>query len=262
MEGKQTRSRAVLLALVILLAAVVLIGPRQFWDSLASRDPREVLTGKKILIMGDSITGGYGIEDYSLTWCGMLETECGMEVTCNSVNGSTVSAAEKYGYYVGACYWPISYRETPEGDFDVVFVQGGSNDWRYELPLGEDPDSRDTYCFMGALNVTIDRLQEAYPDALLLFSTPWNSDGSVSGLGYALEDYTQAVLDVCQRRGIACFEACDPEVSGIDAASWEFRSTYFLTQNDMFHMNEAGHELFFPAISRWFGEMLREWETD
>lgn len=260
MKGKLVRGRRVLVALGILVLAVTAVLVGRTLTRGDRVDAASVLEGKSILFFGDSITSGYGLEDYSLSWCGMLETEYAMDVTCHSVKGSTIGAAEAYGWYAGACFWPMSYRSTPEGDFDVIFLQGGSNDWSYEIPLGADPESRDTYTFMGALNVTIDRLQEAYPEALLLCCTPWNSEGDLSGLGLALEDYSEAVLAVCEKRGIPCFEAWDPSVSGIDAASGAFREEYFLTANDTFHMNPEGQKLYFPVISQWIGRQLSAWE--
>ena len=129
------------------------------------------LEGVSILFLGDSLTAGYGLDDYGQSWTGMLESQYGMDVTCNSIVGSTFAKAEQYGYFDGGCYAPYVERTLPEGDFDIIFVEGGGNDWYCGIPIGDDPGSRDPYTFQGAVNVVIDRLQDKYPQSLIVFMT-------------------------------------------------------------------------------------------
>ena len=212
------------------------------------------LAGKSILFVGDSLTTGYGLDDFRQSWSGLLGTKCGMWVTSCSVAASTVATSAVSGYQPGGSYSPICQRSLPQGNYDIVFVAAGGNDWYCQIPIGYDVGSRDTDTFMGALNVTIDRLQEAYPDALLLFSTSWNSTGQDNGVGLTTEDYSRAMLEVCSLRDVPCFEACDPNLSGIDSANANFRKRYFLTQDDYWHLNPAGHALYLPVILEWLEE--------
>lgn len=219
------------------------------------------LKGKSILLLGDSLFAGYGLEDFSQSWCGMLETQYGMELTRRAVSGSTFGTSSSWGYEPGGYYYPICRRELQEGDFDVILVTGSGNDWYCEIPLGTDLTSRDTTNLMGAINTTIDRLEQLYPNALILFVTSWNSTGEYNSLGYTTQDYNDTLMLVCQTRGILYFEACDPTVSGIDASTEAFRADYFLNSLDYWHLNAAGHQLYLPAIAGWLEEQLLEHYT-
>lgn len=219
------------------------------------------LNGKSILLLGDSLFAGYGLEDYSQSWCGMLKTQYGMEVTCKAVSGSTFGTSSSWGYKPGGYYYPICRRGLEAGDYDVVLVTGSGNDWYCEIPLGTDLTSRNTTNLMGAINTTIDRLQQLYPNALILFSTSWNSTGKRNGLGLTTADYNKTFMAVCEARGITYFKACDPNVSGIDSANQAFRSQYFLTSTDFWHLNPTGNQLYLPTIAGWLEEKLLEHYT-
>lgn len=217
-----------------------------------------VLEGRSIMFLGDSLMAGYGLDDYRQSWCSMLGSAYGMVTTNNAISASTIGVSSTYGYQPGGCYEPYCQRALPAGDFDVILVAGCGNDWYCEIPLGSDLGSRNTGTLIGAMNVLIDRLQTAYPDALVLFVTSWNSTGAKNGLGYTTADYNNTFIKVCQNRGIPCFRACDTSVSGIDASSSAFRKQYFLTETDYWHLNARGQKLYLPVIAGWLQEMLLE----
>lgn len=215
------------------------------------------LAGKSILFYGDSYTMGYGLENFSQSWCAMLESEYDMEVTCWSIHGSTVGTGFFPFYGKGGSFLPIHARPLPEGDFDIIFVNGGSNDWYCEIPLWDEADSRNTHTFIGALNTTIDRLQEAYPDALILCMTPWVSDGRENRRGETTDDYSRVMAQVCDRRNIPCFTAYLPWVSHVFADQEGFREKYFLTSSDPWHLNATGQQYFLPTIAQWLQEQCK-----
>lgn len=216
------------------------------------------LAGKSILFYGDSYTMGYGLEDFSQTWCAMLETEYDMDVTCWSIHGATMALGFFPFYGKGGSFCPVSYRPLPEGDFDIIFVNGGSNDWYCEIPLWDEENSRNTRTFIGAINTTIDNLQKAYPDALIVFMTPWVTKGVKNFRGNTTDDYSRVMVDVCSQRDIPCFEAYLPWVSHIFADQESFRSKYFLTSSDPWHLNAAGQQYFLPTIAQWLQEQVEE----
>lgn len=215
-----------------------------------------VLEGKKILFLGDSYTGGRGIEDYSDTWCGMLASEYNMIVDRQSVNGSTLGATPFWGFRVGCSYFPICFRPIPEEDYDVIFVSCGSNDWNVELPIGTDPESRDASCFMGALNILLDRISKEQPDATVILMTPWMTDGRVTSRGETTNDYAMVIKQICFQRRVLCFDVADPTISGIFADSKWFREQYFLTETDPWHLNEEGHSRFLPVAAEWIARLM------
>lgn len=218
------------------------------------------LEGKSILFFGDSLTSGYGLSDYGLSWNGMLESRYGMEVTCRSIAGSTFAKSNQYGYYDGGCYEPYVDRQLPEGEYDIIFVEGGGNDWYCGIPIGNDLNSRDPYSFQGAINLVIDRLQAKYPQSLIVFMTSWYPIAEHTGE----MEYYEAMTQICARRDIPCYQARDPKLSGIYAYDTDFRAQYFLPPAvfpagpDCWHLNPTGHTLFLPTIAAWLEEQVQD----
>lgn len=198
----------------------------------------------------------------ALSWPKMLE-QYGMDSTVISIAGSTVAAArghtgtEDTDYTAGGCYYPMCQRPLPDGDYDVIFVNCGANDMNCEIPLADSISSRDIYTFQGAFNVLVDRLQEKYPNAVILAMTCWESSTDYrNSAGLNEDDYSQALMEVCEYRGIACYNASDSSFSGIHAADEAFRSSFFLTSTDGYHLNERGQALFLPRIAGWIAAQL------
>lgn len=216
-----------------------------------------ILSGKSILFLGDSYTMGYGLEDFSQSWCAMLESEYNMEVTCYSIHGSTMGTGFFPFYCVGGCFLPISLRPLPEEDFDIIYVSAGSNDWYCESPLWDKPDSRNVGTFVGAINTTIDRLEETYPDATIVFMTPWVTKGVENYRGETTDDYSRMMAHICEIRDVACFEAYLPWVSHMFADNQDFRAEYYLTSSDPWHLNAAGQQRFLPIIADWLIELMQ-----
>jgi lysophospholipase L1-like esterase len=96
---------------------------------------------------------------------------------------------------------PMATRYTNMADnADLIFVMGGTNDVRYNLPLGTITDNT-IYTFYGALNVLMDGLQTKYPTQTIVFATPIHflNEGS-------LGNYRQAILDVAMNKGIVVLD--------------------------------------------------------
>lgn len=218
----------------------------------------DVLEGKKILFVGDSLTAGYGLDSTLESWPMLLERDYGMEVDSISVSGSTMSFGRWYGHVPGGCYAPIATRPLPEGDYDIIFVDGGGNDWYCEIPLGSPWYSDDCKSYTGGLNVLIDRLEWKYPDALIVCMTVWESPGRLNYHGDTTDDYVEAMAALCAARGIPCYMANDSEENGIYMADPEFREEYCLSDTDAWHLNAAGQRLFLPVIAGW---LSNEWAT-
>lgn len=248
------------LALLPLLAVLVSLFsfPAQASSYPTPEEVRDHLQGKRILFLGDSYTSTRGLDDYWDSWSGRLQTDFGMEVVCRSINGSTVTMSPFWGFAPGCCWFPICFRPIPEEEtYDFVLVTCGSNDWDQDLPIGSDPESRRPWCFMGAMNLLIDRIQEAHPESILIFMTPWVSDGSKNYHGYTTNDYAYAMEYVCELRGVYCMNVSFPWVSGIFADNPEFREKYFISPTDPWHLNEWGHARFLPLAALWLDEICR-----
>ena len=218
---------------------------------------RDHLQGKRILFLGDSYTSTRGLDDYWDSWSGRLQTDYGMEVSCWSINGSTATMSPFWEFAPGCCWFPICFRPLPKEPYDYILVTCGSNDWDQDLPIGYDPEEKHPWCFMGALNLLIDRIQEAHPESVLIFMTPWVSDGSRNYHGYTTNAYAYAMELVCDLRGVYCMNVSFPWVSGIFADNPKFREKYFISPSDPWHLNEWGHARFLPLAALWLDEIGR-----
>lgn len=221
----------------------------------------EDLKDVSILLVGDSFIAGWEPEQHDYLWSTLLGTQCGMEVVCAAVTGSTITLGENEGYVYQGSYESYVTRELPQRDFDIVLVQGGMNDWMLCAPYGTD-DSRDTRTVKGAMNTVLDRLEETYPDSLILAMSAWVDAGRTNYMGASTESYDGALLEVYAARDIPCFMGCDPKISGIYANDPEFRLQYFRTAQDSWHLGEAGHRRFLPVIATWISECYNTYSED
>lgn len=226
---------------------------------LSGRD-WEQLRGLRVLFLGDSQFCGYSEEEHDDLWTTRLETEYGLQVENCSATGSTMTNGLFDGYVFQGRFDPICLREIPAGDYDVIFVCGGYNDWLLNEPLG-NPQSRDVHTFSGALNMLFDRLEQQYPEAAVVYMTAFASEGKLDATARTTADYTRAAIDVCASRAVSCLMAWDPEACGIYAADPVFRERFFLTRGDSWHLNRAGHELFLPVVGQFLLDVLED-ETD
>ena len=132
--------------------------------------------------------------------------------------------------------------DTMEIGADIVSFMGGTNDCYQSVPLGTIHDT-DMTTFYGRLNLLTKALLERYPDAFLFYMTPFKSARSAmlngNENGDTLEDFAQAVIDVCAFYDIPCldiYHLCDfgiemylPESDGIHP-SQEFVRNYTAPQ--------------------------------
>ena len=102
---------------------------------------------------------------------------------------------------------------------NIVTIWGGTNDFYGNGVLGTPSDNVDT-TFYGALNLATKYLCENTPNVKIMFITPLNrfddlslrfsnqdADGNyINNQGKILEDYVNAMIDVCRRNSIKCLD--------------------------------------------------------
>ena len=192
-----------------------------------------VLEGKSINVMGDSYVAAVSLPDGKI-WPQLLAEKYEMDYRSYGISGNAIGSPLASGT-------PMVQRYTQmRGGADIVFVVGGRNDYNQKYPIGKVGDTApDTFC--GALATLIDGLRGKYPDSLILFSTSWYVNGE-------MKPYTDATLAVCEAKGIPCFHAADPSLSGVYMDQAGFRSTYCVKPSDVSHLNAAGMKLVLPRF--------------
>ncbi len=178
---------------------------------------------KKIVVMGDSITWG-AFTDGNIWW-----QELGNLLGCSSIVGNGVR---------GSCFSKTSdYKEENEPmserwkalptGADLYIIFGGTNDYGHGSLLGTMDDTTDV-SFYGAMHLIISGLQDANPNAKLVFMTPLSRygfgttetgkqllyDTTRNAAGHILEDYREAIFKKCEKQGIEVIDTYT--ISGFD----------------------------------------------
>ena len=206
---------------------------------------------KSAVFVGDSITAGTGTTKIYYEY---LKESLGFgSVTAMGVPGSCISTASDYGQK----NQPLinRYQNVPSADLIVVFM--GTNDYGHETPLGSITDSQDG-TFYGALNIIIPALVEMHPSSKIVFVTPlhrygfgtskilgtkFTYDNIPNGVGATLENYVNAVKNVCKNNGVSVIDLYTE--STLDPTEAEAREQYM---PDGLHPNAAGHKVIAEII--------------
>ena len=219
--------------------------------------------GKKMVVMGDSITAGSHHGD-SPIWYQTLGAEIGMLTSYGSgVSGSAISTTS----YYGTDYQPMVLRyEKLPSDGDLYIVFGGTNDYTLSTPLGTIDDVTDV-SFYGALDVLINGLKQKVPKATIVFLTPLKRYGygqtrvgkiklitpqTKNDEGHDLYDYRKAIMDKCKQYAIPMVDIfLFPEFDfsqgqdGVSTFNASAENAHPWT-NDGLHPNHLGH----PALGK------------
>ena len=150
----------------------------------------------------------------------------------------------------------VRYEQMTNNTPSIVLIEGGKNDYNNAVPLGT-VDSRDNTTFMGALNVTIDGIQQKYPNAMIVCVTPWNFTNTRNHTLLSV-DYADAMKSVAEAQGVYCIYAYDTAVSGVDMTDASFRSQYCLTASDVSHLNLDGMKLVLPKFEKLLAEYYED----
>jgi lysophospholipase L1-like esterase len=99
------------------------------------------------------------------------------------------------------------------GSVTHLGLEYGTNDFRYDRPIGLDTDSRKE-TFKGALNYSLQKLFASYPGMRVFLITPaWmptidglDSDEHPNGIGSFLKEYVDAMTRIAELNHIPCLD--------------------------------------------------------
>lgn len=261
------------------LVAQNIVSP--LWNTLvASRKAEyeasvEVLKNLDVLAIGDSLTDGYaasiGAEGQ---WMGLLAKECAWNMTNIGRGARTVAYApavydagrdsiwyELFNSPNSFCYNTTDSRYTNigntsnknNGDIDLVFLQGGVNDYQMDIPLGEI-DSTSEGELIGAWRQIIDEILERYPNAKIVLITTWYFDETRTSDGANRQDFSADTLKAvyseyyADSERISLIDAGNPLVSRVYMEDSIFRTNFCVSSADTHHLNEKGMEMMASAM--------------
>ncbi|MBQ8309679.1 MAG: SGNH/GDSL hydrolase family protein [Clostridia bacterium] len=224
----------------------------------------EQMNGMDVLAIGASSFDGDYLYSYQ-TWLALLAKECGWNLTNLGQDGWTLAhnddvyqysedvrpsmydhlvndenyrfATSAYAYYN---YGDVTGKSRE--DVDLILLQGGTNDYSWNIPYGELSDRTET-TYLGALNLMIDELTEQYPNAKIVLVTHWHNTGE-RRMNYTVNGMKQVVAtNYADNDRVMVLDLGAKEISGVDMTDGVFREKYGKDVSDINHLNELGMQL-------------------
>ncbi|WP_410981225.1 GDSL-type esterase/lipase family protein [Bacillus pacificus] len=203
------------------------------------------LVGKKINLLGDSITAGHTL-GFSNTWGYAIAKRNKMNVRNYGINGTCLAGTSNAsGASMATRYVDM------DNESDYIIVMGGTNDQGSgNIPIGTDDDvTVDT--FKGALNVLCKGLIEKYPKSKIGFMTPYHNHNNANGNGAKIIDYVNAIIEICGNYGIPVLD--NYRSGGLLPVNAVQRSA--LMMPDGIHPTAEGHQFISKRIEGFINSL-------
>ncbi|PTK22535.1 SGNH/GDSL hydrolase family protein [Staphylococcus hominis] len=200
---------------------------------------------KTIGTIGDSVAKG---SHAKTNFTDMLAKKLKAKATNLSVSDATMSTTKEDSIY--------SQATKIKGD--LIIVQGTSNDWINNVPIGTD--KTDTKTFYGAFYSAIELIKKNNPNSKIIIMTPTKQcyivdkkvtrrDTDKNTLDLTLEDYVGTQVDACNELDIPVYDAYHSSQFKPNLPSYRKSS-----MPDGLHPNQKGHEVIMYELIRVFYE--------
>lgn len=161
--------------------------------------------GKKATALGDSVTANANMnaEGTHSAWRKFVANKMMFtdEIYNCGIGGSRVSGT------ADDAMWKDARINAIPTDSDVVFFNGGMNDWIGNVSLG-DEDSTDTATFYGALNTIAEKLISRVPNAIIFWmTTTFGMYPTITNsIDLSTYDYGRAIKKIAEKHGFPCID--------------------------------------------------------
>ncbi len=220
-------------------------------------DATSPLNGLTGLFMGDSISYGSGdTRSYKdvyagvtgRSWAGRIAAWTGLEATNASVSGAKAS------YISGddTAKWLFNQHTSHTSkDFDIIVMQGGVNDARYERTVGtanpinstEEVLQSNLTTYIGGLQWLFHNIKAKFPNSMLFFIANHRLDGHAKGNAQNMAPYFDAAEDLCEMYDIHFIDLYNnTELND----KLETTTTKYLP--DTLHLNAEGYDILTPYV--------------
>ena len=193
--------------------------------------------GKNVCFIGDSITygddsTGNKTKNPFPEWFGEIT---GANITNLGTKGATISTRNTGRSFI------INQIDNIPKDTDIVFVQGGYNDFQLNNPIGDE--SYDSFWFKGALKQILSTLISKGYDVRVIGMTPTKNffTGAFNPRNSCIYGYIEAIKDVCRNNNILYY---DTMLCGIN------RLNYTKYIKDSVHLTNDGYKLIAEYLSK------------
>ena len=228
---------------------------RTFLDipDLSAEALNHAFSGKKALFIGDSISyGSYdtppSYRNPSASWARRLALETGLVPTNASVGGATIAK------YSGKGWIYNQYNALRGQDFDMIVMQGGTNDARAEIAIGSilpiDTDAATleaaTSTYIGGLQWLFHNVKSSHPDADLYFVATFKVPQQKGNLQSVNQYYAQAEL-LCKMYGVKFVD-----MHNYAPLYEDYNPNDKTIVPDQLHPTKAGYDIIFPHMLEVF----------
>lgn len=194
-------------------------------------DIAEILKGKTINVIGDSYVANHK-RPRSESWHSKLAQKYGMVYNNYGRNGGCVAFDRtKDGFGPSLM---VRHKDMAK-DADFILIIAGHND---ASKIGNSKDSLSM--FADSLNILLHSIKHNHPNAKIGYVTPWHIDRA------GFSPVVKTIKKICRKHNIPVLNNYSKK-SIIKVRDSEFRKKYFQGANDTAHLNNAGHDLFFPV---------------
>lgn len=186
-----------------------------YWDDIHGSTIR-------LFVMGDSITWAASNVGADKAYRTLLSNKYSITHYSASQNDTTITAglgaswtADQTTYDKGVdglieAHLSVSKEETVDDErtdprimvakYSVFTIAFGTNDFRYNAPIGTIDDT-DSTTFMGGYKKLIARIRELYPDSSIILCTPWKQTNwdVANEAGHYLVDYNLAIHEIASK---------------------------------------------------------------
>ena len=197
-----------------------------------------LLRGKKIAVIGDSITEGVGASSENKKFTEVLADEIGATVYNYGIGGTGFGVSSKTGgVFVDRC------RAIPNGADcpDVIIVFGGTNDFSQSVfDIGNDGECG-SFSVIGEMREAFSALMKRCPYSLIVAISPMHRKTEKIcnyTSGYDLDSVYHALKSTCEKMSVPMLDLYEggSAYTGIE----EQNRKYF---TDGLHPNDDGHRL-------------------
>lgn len=180
------------------------------------------LKGKKIIVLGDSLTGGFSqYGTVGKTWLDNLETKFEMDAYNYSVSGSSIASLPNNAQSSDMCVRIDSILSVHDS-CDIFIVEGGANDKNKGIEIGSANATLNA-TFSGAIKNIIVKIRRKYgKNCKLLFMTTYHRYDTLNDIGLGEIDYVKGMMRACSLFSIPCFNNYNN--SGISLAESQYSS--------------------------------------
>lgn len=146
----------------------------KFHPNVLYLEKDEKLNGKKILVLGSSIT--YGAASHGVSFVEFLKEESKVDTTKEAISGTTLAGLEKNSYVQR-----IKKEYLKKNNYDLLICQLSTNDSRFKKALGEisldyELENFNTETTIGAMEYIISYAKNTWDTPVLFYTCIRKSD--------------------------------------------------------------------------------------